>query len=192
MALRIGDDDFRFVLTMLHSKARIKTFLDALKNKSPDFFYEIDKLCEEFVDHQDIHNRKRRCMAAGFFTGYVCIIIGALYSANGEKVPPDTSKVFQELRKDCASLEHIQERFDLLSSLHDKWASYSFASAMQEGFCEHGLGYLYALAEAFIIAQKEDEQRSAEQKALSEDVARRTKNLSPKILQFIESMDFTL
>lgn len=182
--MHLSEEHIRFGQTVFYNLDALRYFLADIKNKHPDFFEELGKSCEEFVEHAGLPKRDRRDrrIASELFLAYACAQVGTLYKANNDEIPPDTLAVFKSLKEGCDSMPAIKKRFDLFCMVNREWAEYYMLCAQNEGLCEHGLGAVYAFVEAFLEAQKLQEKRMAE----SEDIAKRTSYLSPKWLEGLE------
>ncbi len=186
--MRLKGDDVIFGQTVFCNKDILCYFLAEIRHKHPDFFEEIGKSCDEFVAHHKglrENDIRRRRNAVQFFLQYVCGKIASLYRANGSKIPPEIVPIFNELKNGCDSPYKIQERFDSFRKIDSGWAEYFIMYAEYEGLCDHGLGAVYAWAEAFLEAQKREEERAVE----SAEIAKRTKSLNPG---WIEGIDLNL
>ena len=181
--MRLNEEDIIFGQTVFHNPDSLRYFLAEIKHKHKDFFTEIGRSCDEFVRQHGIRENdfRRRRNAAQLFLHYACGKIAALYKANGNKIPAEIIPIFHEIKNDCDTIGKIEERFDFFCTVDRKWAEYFITYAHYEGFCQHGLGLVYAWAEAFLLAQKLEEKRAA----ASAEIAERTKSLHPDWISYI-------
>lgn len=173
--MRLEGVHFRYGVLVFEHMRFLQGFLAEVQEKYPNFFAELGKCCDEFVEHcglwkNDVRGRRE---AAHFFLSYACGKLAALYAANGRKIPQATIGMFKALKDGCDSIEQIQSRFDRFCMINCDWAEYFIDFANEENFCWHGMGTVYAWAEAFLEAQKLDEKREAD----SADITQRTADL---------------
>lgn len=107
-----------------------------------------------------------------------------LYSAYKKRVPKGFVAIFNDLLPGCQDLNRIHESHEIFCSpggIAREWISEFDQRVVEENFCLHVAGPIYALAKAFAVAQAEE----AAEEANRQGALAWEEGISPPILRLL-------
>lgn len=117
----------------------------------------------------------------------LALACAAPYAVNRERVPERLLEVFEEAYRDCENPESTHARYMRLADLggvYDLWMARFSADLHYYGFhCLHAHGPIFALADAWVIACEEDQQRAAHRLATEKWA---TQDINPSVAKALD------
>lgn len=180
MSLTIYHEHLEYTQRILRDPYEYQKFVDELTRKSPEFVNKVEELLVEFLKNCGIDRHNR--FAISVFLQHTWWLLVPLLCANSGELPSDILRIYDEISGDRFSMDRISERETVLGVLNSDWIMGAKAAASHYGLYPYGTGSIYALADAFLEAKKQQEKREAD----AADAAQRTKTLIPDWIDGIE------
>lgn len=175
MSFSMSGEHFRYAVKISESDPAIEQFFTQLNSRGAadtaeklrgirDSLFEthiLDDFSE--ADVQSLRSAMLRILTLAF---------SSLYAASGERVPEKIWEIFEEQTSDYSDYEVMQKRYDRFASLGPPCYAL-LESCMQElGFhglgCEHGVGVILSLTDAWVTAYEREKAAKANSAAASE------------------------
>ena len=165
MEFVMNPDDLAYAKEQASSHRTVQDFLDYFADgEAPqrellsalygirDQFFDPEHFAEG-ISEQDREEADKAVLCIEVF------VFAGLYSANKKRVPKGFVAVFHDLLPGCQDPYKINESHEIFCSpggIAREWISEFDQRVIEENFCLHVTGPIYALAQAFVVAQEEE------------------------------------
>jgi len=189
MKFVMNPSDLAYVRKQTLNHRAVQDFLDRLAEGAtpqPELLNALYDMRDKYLDPSHLEEgitTEMREEGGKIFLSAAIFIFAGLYSANGERVPRGLVDTLAGLLPGCeedvnkASARH--EIFCSLGGISHDWIEEFEGRAYHYELCLHAVGPIYALAEAFVVAQEKE----VAQEANRQDALAWEKGVSSSVLE---------